>query len=185
MLSHFSCVQLWEHTLWTVDCQAPLSKPTTCPQIIVSGLASDQTPNLEILKPCVSQQPVSPTLWLCNKPWSQPRKPQRISKWHWPLKMAAAALKFFVLFLTLVYLFIWLHWVFTASRGLSLVLASRGFSLQWLLLFWSMGSRQWASVVVAHKLRCPAAHGILPDQGWMEPVSPALAGEFLTIGPPG
>ena len=99
--------------------------------------------------------------------------------------MAAAALKFFVLFLTLVYLFIWLHWVFTASRGLSLVLASRGFSLQWLLLFWSMGSRQWASVVVAQKLRCPAAHGILPDQGWMEPVSPALAGEFLTIVPPG
>ena len=51
----------------------------------------------------------------------------------------------------LIYLFIyfWLHWVFVAARGLSLVAASRGysslwcsgFSLQWLLLLQSTGSR--------------------------------------------
>ena len=50
-----------------------------------------------------------------------------------------------------IYLFVcfWLHWVFVAARGLSLVAASggysllqcMGFSLQWLLLLWSMGSR--------------------------------------------
>ena len=50
-----------------------------------------------------------------------------------------------------IYLFIyfWLHWVFIAARGLSLVVASGGysllpcvgFSLQWLLLLQSMGSR--------------------------------------------
>ena len=38
----------------------------------------------------------------------------------------------------------------------------------------------WASVVVAHRL----SMWNLPGPG-MEPVSPALAGIFLTIGPPG
>ena len=37
------------------------------------------------------------------------------------------------------------------------------FSLWWLLLLWSMGSR--ASVAVAHGLSCSTAHGILPGQG--------------------
>ena len=39
------------------------------------------------------------------------------------------------------------------------------------------------SAVVAHALSCPSACGIFPDQepNW----SPALAGEFLTTGPPG
>ena len=48
-----------------------------------------------------------------------------------------------------IYLFIWLHWIFVAVEGLSLVASSRdysslqcvGFSLQWLLLLRSMGSR--------------------------------------------
>ena len=50
-------------------------------------------------------------------------------------------------FINLVYF--WLHWVFVAARGLSLIAASggyssfrcTGFSLQWLLLLRSMGSR--------------------------------------------
>ena len=45
--------------------------------------------------------------------------------------------------------YFWLRWVFIAARGLSLVAASRGysslqcvgFSLRWLLLLQSMGSR--------------------------------------------
>ena len=55
------------------------------------------------------------------------------------------------IFLNFIYLFIyfWLHWVFVAVRGLSLVAASGGysslrcadFSLQWLLSLWSTGSR--------------------------------------------
>ena len=48
-----------------------------------------------------------------------------------------------------IYLFIWLCWVFVAACGLSLVAASggysllrcTGFSLRWLLLLRSMGSR--------------------------------------------
>ena len=47
------------------------------------------------------------------------------------------------------FIYFWLHWVFLAVRGLSLVAASGGysslqcgrFSLQWLLLLRSTGSR--------------------------------------------
>ena len=65
--------------------------------------------------------------------------------------------------------------------GLSLVAVSGGssslwcvgFSLRWLLLLRSTGSRRagfsscsmWASVVVAHGFSCSVACGILPDQG--------------------
>ena len=111
----------------------------------------------------------------------------------------------------------WPSWVFVTACGLSLVVASRGysllwymgFSLWWLLLLWSMGSRPrglqylWSmgSVVVAHGLSscgswaverklssCDAylLHGMwdLPGRGF-EPMSPALAGGFLTTVPPG
>ena len=37
-----------------------------------------------------------------------------------------------------------------------------GFSLRWLLLLWSTGSRRTGSVVVAHGLSCSAACGIFP-----------------------
>ena len=49
-----------------------------------------------------------------------------------------------------LFIYFWLHWVFVAARGLSLVAASggysslwcMGFSLQWLLLLRSTGSRR-------------------------------------------
>ena len=49
-----------------------------------------------------------------------------------------------------LFVYLWLHWVFVAACGLSLVVASggysslwcTGFSLQWLLLLRSMGSRR-------------------------------------------
>ena len=57
-----------------------------------------------------------------------------------------------ILFFFLIYflfIYFWLHWIFVAVHGLSLVAASRGysllrcagFSLQWLLLLQSTGSR--------------------------------------------
>ena len=77
------------------------------------------------------------------------------------------------------------------------------FSLQWLLLFQSTGSRvlrfkqlqQAGSVIVAHRLQsvdsvvivhglsCPTTCEILGPR--IEPVSPALGGGFLTTCPPG
>ena len=71
----------------------------------------------------------------------------------------------------ILFIYFWLHWVFIAAHGLSLVAASRGysslqctgFSLRWLQLqLRLLGMR--ASVVVAHGLSCSAACGIFPDQ---------------------
>ena len=102
------------------------------------------------------------------------------------------------------FLYLWLRWVSVAVRGLSLVAASRGysllhcegFSLRWLLLLRSTGSRcagfsSCGSRALEHSLsscgaRAQLLHGMwdLPGPG-LEPVSPALAGGFLTTGPPG
>ena len=67
---------------------------------------------------------------------------------------------FFFFFFNKFYLFIyfWLHWVFVAARRLSLVVASggysslpcAGFSLQWLILLWSTGSRHAGLVAPRH-----------------------------------
>ena len=61
-----------------------------------------------------------------------------------------SSVSFFLFLKKYIYLFIWLRWVFVAARRLSLVEASRGysslrcagFSLRWLLLLWSTGSRR-------------------------------------------
>ena len=73
---------------------------------------------------------------------------------HYILQLHNLALNDFTFykFLKLIYLFVlyfWLHWLFVAARGLSLVAASGGYSslqcaglsLRWLLLLLSMGSR--------------------------------------------
>ena len=101
-------------------------------------------------------------------------------------------------------LFIWLRWVFIAACGLSLVAASggyssfrcSGFSLWWLLLLQSTGSRRtgfsscgsWAPErrLSICGTRAQLLRGMwhLPGPG-LEPVSPALAGGFLTTEPLG
>ena len=56
-------------------------------------------------------------------------------------------------------------------------------SLEWNLQelsFWHIGS-----LVAECGLSCPSARGILVLQPGIKPVSPALEGGFLTIGPPG
>ena len=86
---------------------------------------------------------------------------------------------FFFKFILFIYYF-WLHWVFFATRGLSLVTASGGysllcvgFSLQWLVLLRSTGSRHAgfsscgtrASVVVARGLQS-AGSVVVAQQLW-------------------
>ena len=62
-----------------------------------------------------------------------------------------------------------------------------GFSLRWLLLLWSTGSRaSWLQQLWRTGLVTPRH----VESSWtrdpvQEPMSPALQGEFLTIGPPG
>ena len=69
-------------------------------------------------------------------------------------------LSFFKINLVILFIYFWLCSVFIAARGLSLVAAIGGycslqcvgFSLWWLLLLQSTGSRHTGSVVVAHGL---------------------------------
>ena len=77
---------------------------------------------------------------------------------------------------SILFLYLWLHWVFLALLGLPLVVASVGFSSSQ-----SACPRRVDSVVVAHRLSCSAACGIFLDQG----LNPASAGRFLSAVPPG
>ena len=113
---------------------------------------------------------------------------------------------YLLFFLTLFILFIyfWLHWVFISACGLSLVAASGGysslrctcFSLRWLLLLWSTGSRHagfsnCGSQALERRLSSCGAQAYLLRGMWdlpgpeLEPMSPAWAGGFLTTVPPG
>ena len=113
---------------------------------------------------------------------------------------------FFKFFKNLFILFIsfWLHWVFVAAHGLSLVVASRGysslwctgFSFWWLVLLWSTCSRRagfssCGSWALERRLSSCGAQGQLSHGMWdlpgpgLEPVCPAMAGGFLTTAPPG
>ena len=111
---------------------------------------------------------------------------------------------FFFFKILFLFIYFWLRWAFLAARRLSLVAASRGysslrcagFSLRRLLLLWSMGSRRTGfsscgSQALERRLSSCGAwaqllYGMwdLPEPG-IEPVSPALAGKFLTTAPPG
>ena len=113
-------------------------------------------------------------------------------------------LGFFFLSLFILFIYFWLCWVFVAARGLSLVVASggysllrcEGFSLRWLLLLRSTGSRcagfnSCGLRALEHRLSSCGAQTELLRHMWdlpgpgLEPVSPALAGGFLTTAPPG
>ena len=86
----------------------------------------------------------------------------------------------------------WLHWVITAAREFPLVADSRdysslrcaGFSLRWLLLLQSMGSRHMGFSSCGARAQLLHCMWYLPGPG-LKPMSPALAGGFLTTAPPG
>ena len=100
-------------------------------------------------------------------------------------------------------IYFWPRWAFVAVCGLSLVTENgatlqlwyEGFSLQWLLLLGSAGSRHsgfnsCGSWALEHRLNSCSTQAQmlcgmwdLPKSG-IEPVSPALAGRFFTTEPP-
>ena len=100
----------------------------------------------------------------------------------------------FLIFKRLIYL--WLCWVFIAVRGLSLVIACRGFSLAAVcgLLIAVASHRSDFSVRSTNSRRAGSglvvqtqlSRGMwnLPRPG-IKPMSPALVGGFLTTGPSG
>ena len=69
--------------------------------------------------------------------------------WRVGVRLVTLTLSFIVVSFYFIYFYFWLHWVFVAACGLSLVAASSGysslrcagFSLRWLLLLQSTGSR--------------------------------------------
>ena len=71
-------------------------------------------------------------------------------------------------------IYFWLHWVFIAASGLSLivmcgassVVVHRLLTVVSFLLGEHSPCSGRASVVVAHRLSCSAACEIFPDQGW-------------------
>ena len=95
-----------------------------------------------------------------------------------------------------IYLFLFiyfqLHWVFVAVHSFSLVvtcgdyssLQCAGFSLWWLLLLQSTGSRRMGFSSCGTRAQLLRGLSDFPEPG-LEPVSPALAGRFLTTAPPG
>ena len=111
---------------------------------------------------------------------------------------------FFFFNFFIFFIYFWLHWVFVAVHALSLVVANgdysslrcTGFSLWWLLLLRSTGFRctgvsSCGSQALERRLSSCGAWAQLLRGMWdlprpgFEPVSPALAGEFLTTVPPG
>ena len=81
-------------------------------------------------------------------------------------------------------LLLWVGFLQLQWAGATLWLWCESFSWQLLLLL-QTGSGCLGSVVVAHELSCSATYGILVPRSGMEPMSPTLAGGFLTTGPPG
>ena len=77
-------------------------------------------------------------------------------------------------------IFIYLFILFLAASGLSCGAWPLCCSVPASLWLWHVGL-----VVVAHRLSCPVACGILIPRPGIEPMSPALEGWFLTTGPPG
>ena len=95
-----------------------------------------------------------------------------------------------LLLLLVLFTCFWLHWACVAARELSLVAASRGYSL---VAAYRLRIAV-ASLVAEHRLRVftrYSARASLPRSMWnlprsgIEPGSPALAGGFLTTRPPG
>ena len=108
------------------------------------------------------------------------------------------------LYIVILLFDVWLHWVFIAACGLSVVAERRGysslrclgFSLQWLLLLPSTGSRHmgfsnFCSQALELRLSNSGAQAWLLQGMWnlprpgLEPMSPVLVSGFLTTGPLG
>ena len=108
------------------------------------------------------------------------------------------------LYIVILLFDVWLHWVFIAACGLSVVAERRGysslrclgFSLQWLLLLPSTGSRHmgfsnFCSQALELRLSNSGAQAWLLQGMWnlprpgLEPMFPVLVSGFLTTGPRG
>ena len=108
--------------------------------------------------------------------WEMREKAPGISALEAPLSVLVSSSTLFPVIIIIMYF--WLHWVFVAAHGLSLVV---GFLSWWLLSSQSTGSRCAGSVFAQTQLLRGTRN--FPGPG-IELVSPALAG-FLSTVPSG
>ena len=91
-------------------------------------------------------------------------------------------------FFKILFIFFWLLWVFVAAGRLSLIVVSGGYSCcsAWASLVAEHGQCRGlaGSVVVAHRLSCPAACEVFLQQG-LNPCPLHWQVAFLTTGPQG
>ena len=99
-----------------------------------------------------------------------------------------------ILFLNVLFINFWLYWIFVATRGFSLVAVSMGYSLVvmcGLLPFGRFGFSCCKAQAPGCSLSSCGTQASLLLRMWNLPapevkhMSPALAGRFLTSGPPG
>ena len=83
---------------------------------------------------------------------------------------------FNMIFLSLSF---WSRWLFVAMCGLSPVAVHKLLIVMASLVAELRLKRAWASVVVVHGLSCSIACGSLVPGSGIEPMFPALAGEFF------
>ena len=101
-------------------------------------------------------------------------------------------LRIYSFFKKIYFIYFWLHWVFVAACGLSLVAASRGhsslwcagLSLRWPLSLQSTGSRRAGPSSCGTQAQLLLSTWDSPGPG-LESMSPALAGGLPTTAPPG
>ena len=129
--------------------RGPLLIAVRGPLTVAASLVAEHRLQMCRLSSCGSRAYLLRGMWDLPRPGLEPVSPAlagRFSTTAPPGKPCKAFLKTIYIF----YLFyFWLHWVFVAACGLSLVVASRGysslqstgFSLRWLLLLQSTGSR--------------------------------------------
>ena len=77
----------------------------------------------------------------CSSKISTQNKKQGYIVQHRELQLLSRNNFFLKINLFIIYFYFWLHWVFVAVHGLSLVAASGGYSFWWFLLLRSVGSR--------------------------------------------
>ena len=126
----------------------PLLIAVRGPLTIVAPPVAEHRLQTRRLSSCDSRAQPLCGMWDLPRPGLEPLSPALAGR----LSTTAPPGKPLFLFLIFIYSFIyvfWLHWVFVAAHGLSLVEASGGysslrcvgFSLRWLLLLRSTGSR--------------------------------------------
>ena len=127
----------------------PLFIAVRVPLTVAASLVAEHRLQMRRLSSCGSRAQLLRGMWDHPRPGLEPMCPVLAGRLSTTAPPGKPYLFIFINYLFL-FIYFWLHWVFVAARGLSLVVASRGysllqcagFSLQCRLLLRSTGSRR-------------------------------------------